>query len=64
MTRYLRQPEVLSRVGVSWITLRRWERDGHFPKRRRLGRNSIGWVEGEIEEWCASRAAAHGAEAA
>jgi prophage regulatory protein len=56
MTRYLRQPQVLARVGVSWITLLRWERQGLFPKRRHLGPNTVAWVEGEIEEWCASRA--------
>lgn len=58
MTRYLRQPEVLARVGVSWITLLRWEQKDLFPKRRRLGPNTVAWVEDEIEQWCASRAAA------
>ena len=56
MTRYLRQPEVLARIGVSWITILRWERQGTFPKRRRLGLNSVGWIEAEIDQWCAERA--------
>lgn len=56
MTRYLRQPEVLARVGVSWITILRWEKKGDFPQRRRLGPNSVAWIEAEIEEWCANRA--------
>lgn len=55
-TRYLRQPEVLARVGVSWITILRWEKQGGFPKRRRLGPNTVAWLESEINEWCASRA--------
>ncbi len=54
--RYLRQPEVLARIGVSWITLMRWEKQGAFPSRRRLGPNTIAWLESEINEWCASRA--------
>lgn len=62
--RYIRQPEVLARVGVSWITLLRWERRGLFPKRRRLGPNTVAWLEHEIDSWCASRTAADASEAA
>jgi prophage regulatory protein len=51
--RYLRQPEVIARVGVSWVTLWRWEKQDRFPKRRRLGPNTVAWVESEIDEWCA-----------
>ena len=52
--RYLRQPEVLARVGVSWMTILRWERKGIFPARRRLGPNTVAWLESEIAEWCAN----------
>jgi len=55
--RYLRQPDVLARVGVTWITILRWERQGRFPKRRKLGPNTVAWVEAEVEEWCANKAA-------
>ena len=55
MIRFIRLPEVLSRVGVSWVTLLRWEREGAFPLRRRLGRNSVGWIEREVDEWCDGR---------
>ena len=54
-TFYLRQPEVVARVGVSWATIRRWEDKGLFPRRRRLGPNTVAWKESEIEEWCANR---------
>ena len=60
MTSYLRQPQVLARVGVSWITLLRWEKQGRFPLRRRLGPNTVAWVEQEIENWCQARAVALG----
>lgn len=58
MSRYLRQPEVLARIGVSWITILRWEKKGLFPKRRKLGPRTVAWVEAEIDEWCANRTAA------
>lgn len=57
MTRFIRLPEVLARVGVSWITIYRWERDGRFPSRKHLGPNTVAWREDEVEEWCLSRAA-------
>ncbi|KHK93557.1 helix-turn-helix transcriptional regulator [Novosphingobium malaysiense] len=53
--RYLRQPEVLERVGVSWMTLLRWEKQGRFPRRRKIGPRIVAWPEAEIVEWCASR---------
>jgi len=54
--RYLRQPDVLARIGVSWMTLRRWEAKGSFPKRCKLGPRIVGWLESEIEDWCAKKA--------
>ncbi len=54
-SRMLRQPEVLARIGVSWMTLRRWEDAGLFPRRVKLGPNSVAWYESDIDEWCASR---------
>lgn len=59
-TRYLRQPEVLARVGVSWVTIWRWEKQGQFPKRRKIGPRLVAWVENEIDEWCETRTAAFG----
>jgi prophage regulatory protein len=53
--RYLRQPEVLARIGVSWVTIWRWEKKGEFPRRRLLGGRTVGWLESEIDNWCAGR---------
>jgi len=33
----------------------RWERQGLFPKRLRLGPNRIGWRESAIRDWLDSR---------
>jgi prophage regulatory protein len=54
--RFLRLQAVLERVGVSSASIRRWEEKGTFPRRRRLGLNSVAWVEHEIDQWCAERA--------
>ena len=53
--RFLRIEEVMTRVGLSRPTIWRMERANDFPRRRQLGRNSVAWVEEEIEEWMASR---------
>ena len=54
--RFLRLREVVKRVGVSKASIARWENEGTFPRRRKLGLNSVAWVEQEIDDWCAERA--------
>lgn len=51
----LRPRAAAAKVGLSRIHLYRLERAGQFPKRVRLGPNSVGWVEEELEEWIRSR---------
>ncbi len=51
-----RKPEVLKRVGLSDPTVWRLERDGKFPKRFKLGGNSVGWLKSEIDGWIELRA--------
>ena len=53
--RVMRREEVTELVGVSNVTLWRWERDGRFPLRRQIGPNVVGWLSYEIEEWLLSR---------
>lgn len=53
--RYLRQPEVLALVGVSWRTLLRWEREETFPKRYKIGPRIVAWKESEIKQWFADQ---------
>ena len=38
-------------------TIWRWVRAGIFPKPLRVGPNSIGWLESEIEGWLEARKA-------
>ena len=55
--RIVRKPELARKVGLHPGHLAKLERDGKFPKRVRLGANSVGWVEEEIDAWLAERAA-------
>jgi len=43
--------QVLELVPVSKTSLRRWMRQGAFPKPRKLGENRIMWYRDEIEGW-------------
>ena len=54
--RIIRQPEVLSRTGLSAMSVWRKQRDKQFPQRLSLGPNSVGWIEAEVEAWIEARA--------
>lgn len=41
--------------GVRYETIWRWEQQGIFPKRVKIGPNAVAWIEREIDEWQASR---------
>ena len=51
----LRRDEVLRRCGISWTTLKRWERQGIFPARRKVGPNVVAWRERDVENFLSSR---------
>ena len=53
--RIIRKTEVLDLVGLSDTTLWRLEKTNDFPKRLRLGGNSVGWHEGEVLAWIKNR---------
>ncbi len=54
-TRIIRAAELAERLGISRVTLWRWERAGRIPKKVIIGPNVSGWVEAEIEEWWAAK---------
>ena len=56
-TRILRKPETLRIVGLSDATIWRMEAAGNFPRRLKLGGNSVGWLESEILDWIEKKAA-------
>jgi prophage regulatory protein len=51
----LRRHEVVDRTRLSRDTIRRREHAGTFPRRVKLGPNSVGWIEEEVDAWIASR---------
>ncbi len=53
--RFLREPEVKAITGLSRTTRWRLEREGNFPNRKSLSKNSVGWLESEISTWIRER---------
>lgn len=54
MTKMLRLPAVIEVTGLSQSTIWRREREGTFPRRRRVGPNAVAWREDEIRDWVES----------
>ena len=55
--RVLRPKETCERVKLTNQWLRKLEERGEFPRRIRLGPNSVGHLEHEVDDWLAARAA-------
>lgn len=57
LTRQLiyRRDTVLSMLGVSKSTLRRWMLDEGFPLPRQLGPRAVGWIAQEVDAWLVAR---------
>ncbi|CAA2950618.1 Uncharacterised protein [Enterobacter cloacae] len=57
----LRISSVVNKIGVSRSTIYDWinpkspRYDATFPKQRRLGMQSVGWLESELDEWLLKR---------
>jgi len=50
-SRVLRSNELAEKLGVSRVTLWRWERRGHLPPKAQIGPNTVGWLESDIDKW-------------
>jgi prophage regulatory protein len=53
--RLLRIQEVIQLTGLSRMSIYRFEKSGAFPNRRRIGQNSVRWLDADIERWMESR---------
>ncbi|BBO72073.1 hypothetical protein DSCA_60030 [Desulfosarcina alkanivorans] len=54
----IRWPELKEKLGgVSSVSVWRWTRDGLFPKSLKIGPNTAGWIESEVDDFLAQRAA-------
>lgn len=56
--KYVRYADLKAR-GIPWSRMHvdRLEKAGKFPKRIRLGDNTVAWLECEIEAWLATKVA-------
>lgn len=60
----LRRVEVQKLTGgQSKATIYRWVKNGEFPPPLRLGGNSVGWRESDVQAWVASRQPTIGTDA-
>jgi prophage regulatory protein len=55
--RVIREPECEERTGLSRVQRWRLTQEGLFPEPFKLGKRSTGWLEHELENWIAARAA-------
>lgn len=55
VTRLIRLPDVMSRVGLGRSTIYRWMKEGKFPKPVQLGGHVVAWVEDEVEAWISGK---------
>ncbi|MCE5966879.1 MULTISPECIES: helix-turn-helix transcriptional regulator [Enterobacterales] len=62
--RILRLNTIVIKTGIARSTIYDWlnpkspRYDSSFPKPRKLGKQSVGWLESEIDEWINERAQA------
>lgn len=64
MQQYLiRWPEVKKATNLSRTTAWRLEKEGKFPKRRKLSAHAVAWMSDEIYAWIASRKIVGGSNA-
>ena len=55
VSRIIRLPEVMDRIGLGRSTIYDKIASGCFPEPLSLGARSVGWWESEVNEWLASR---------
>lgn len=53
--KFLSIRQVMQLTGLSRMTSYRLECAGEFPKRRQLSKNSVAWLECDIDAWADSR---------
>ena len=51
----LRLKDVMLRTGLSKSTVYSWMDAGTFPIAKKLGPNTVGWREVDVQEWIESR---------
>lgn len=49
--RIVRLPEVREMTGLAASSIWELEQKGKFPKRRKLTKRAVGWLESEVSAW-------------
>jgi prophage regulatory protein len=57
MQRIIRSNRITEFVGLSRRQCDRLEAEGNFPRKVKLGENSTGWLESDVQDWIEARAA-------
>jgi prophage regulatory protein len=58
MQRVIRANDIQAVIGLTRRTADMLEAAGKFPRKIRLGANSVGWLVEDIDRWLSDRAAA------
>jgi predicted DNA-binding transcriptional regulator AlpA len=58
--RFIRKPEINYRTGLTDGQIRRAEDAGTFPRHVKLSHRINGWLDTEVDRWCAARLAQRG----
>jgi len=53
----LRLPELRKRIGLGRSSIYALVKQGRFPRPVHLSSRTVGWIESEVEQWLAGRAA-------
>lgn len=51
MYKIIRLPDVMTTTGLARSTIYKKMKLGEFPKAISLGGKSVGWIEGDIQQW-------------
>ena len=57
--RFLRLPDVRSRISLSRSQIYRKISSGEFPKPYSLGARAVAWLESDVDAWIESRVNGH-----
>lgn len=55
MDRMIKPSQIEDVTGLSMSTIWRREKEGSFPKRRKISQRRVGWLASEVEQWLNSR---------
>lgn len=55
--RIIRLQELKNLTGLSTTTIWRKEKENSFPKRRKISKRAVGWMQNEVVQWMNEQAA-------